>query len=72
MSQFEVYNLLMDLGGKATAIELIKRAKEKYPEYSLHKYIYTRLSTLQKNGIIKKYYNENSELVCEIISEWPY
>lgn len=54
MSQRDVYEILKELGGKATTKEIREFAKKKYPNCSLHTYVSTRLSALEKHGCIKK------------------
>jgi uncharacterized membrane protein len=53
MSQEDVYNLLKDLGGKATTNEIKEAAKKKYPDCSLYTYVWTRLSKLEQYGCVK-------------------
>jgi hypothetical protein len=50
MSQQAVLQILHELGGAATAVEIRKRAEEKFPEYSLSTYVCDRLRKLKKWG----------------------
>ena len=58
MSQEEVYKILEELGGEATTLEIRKRAKEKFPTFSLYQYVGNRLRKLEKNGYIIKISDE--------------
>lgn len=55
MSQKEVYNIIRELGGKASTSEIKKRAREKFPNLSLHLYVNNRLTQLEKYGFIRKH-----------------
>lgn len=66
MSQKKVYELLKALGGKATAKEISKLARERYPQASLYKYVYDRLYRLKKWG----YIDRNSDGQWFIIEEY--
>jgi Fe2+ or Zn2+ uptake regulation protein len=48
LSQYEIYLILEELNGKATTSQIKKRAREKFPDYSLHTYVYDRLTKLEK------------------------
>ena len=48
MSQTDIYDILKELGGKASTAEIRQRAKEKYPNRTLHQYVYDRLHKLKK------------------------
>ena len=52
MSQKDIYEILKELGGEASVIEVRKRAKEKYPKRTLHMYVTNRLRKLQKWGYV--------------------
>jgi Fe2+ or Zn2+ uptake regulation protein len=52
MSQQAVLQILYELGGSATAVEIRKRAEEKFPEYSLSTYVCDRLRKLRKWGLV--------------------
>lgn len=54
MSQSDVYNLLIELGGRATVQEICELAKRKYPKRTLHAYISNRLLKLQKWGMVRR------------------
>ncbi len=54
MSQEEVYKILKDLGGFATTKEIREEAKRKFPNLSLHMYVYRRLKKLEKYGFVKR------------------
>ena len=54
MSQMKIYNIIKELGGKASSIEIREVALKKYPKKTLHKYILNRLYLLRRNGIIKQ------------------
>jgi hypothetical protein len=49
-----VYNLLVELGGKATVQQLRDLAEKKYPKRTLHLYITNRLLKLQKWGMVRR------------------
>lgn len=67
MSQKAVYELLKELGGRATSREISRLAKERYPIYTLHLYVTNRLHKLERNGIVK----QDKEGYWEIIDEYP-
>jgi hypothetical protein len=48
MSQKEVYELLEELGGKATTTKVSELAKKKYPKYTVYTYVSARLKSLKK------------------------
>jgi hypothetical protein len=52
LSQKEIYEILKELGGEATLKEIKKRAKEKFPDLSLHLYASNRLLQLKRWGFI--------------------
>lgn len=52
MSQEIVYELLEELGGKATTKQIRELAKKKYPKCSLHAYVHVRLNSLRKWGFV--------------------
>ena len=54
MSQSDVYNILLELGGTATVREIAQRAREKYPRRTLHLYVNVRLRQLQKWGMVRR------------------
>lgn len=54
MSQKAIYELLKELGGRATGHEISKLAKERFPEYALYTYVSNRLKKLEKNGYVRK------------------
>jgi len=54
VSQMKIYNILKELGGKASTAEVRILAKKKYPNKALHKYVSSRLATLRRNRIIKR------------------
>jgi len=53
LSQYAVYELLKELGGTASAVEIRKLAMEKYPNATLYLYIANRLRKLERNGEVK-------------------
>jgi|HubBroStandDraft_6_1064221.scaffolds.fasta_scaffold1519775_2 hypothetical protein len=53
MSQMVVYELLRELGGRATSIDVAQLAAEKYPEATLHLYVKNRLRKLEGRGWIR-------------------
>ncbi len=65
MSQKTVYELLKELGGKATVKQISELALKKYPEYSLHSYVGNRLHKLANWGYIK----QNRDGTWEILSK---
>jgi Fe2+ or Zn2+ uptake regulation protein len=52
MSQQLVLQLLQELGGVATSSQIVKLAREKYPDLSLWQYVNNRLRKLKKWGFI--------------------
>ncbi len=72
MSQFVVYMILKELGGKATTRQIKERALEKFPDLTLYSYVRNRLNKLKKKGFVRNYptKNDKNELVWEIIAEW--
>jgi hypothetical protein len=50
MSQKIVFQLLKDLGGRATWKQVSELAKERYPDASLHTYVGQQLKRLQRWG----------------------
>jgi len=52
MTQEDVRRLLDDLSGKATVEEISTRAKEKYPDRSLHTYVGQLLRRLETKGFV--------------------
>jgi len=65
MSQKVVFELLKELGGRATLQQIKALALEKYPEYSLHEYVGNRLHKLATWGYVKR----NKDDTWEIISK---
>lgn len=53
MSQLEVLKILEELGGRARRVDISKKAKEKYPQYSLHLYVSDRLMKLRRSHTIE-------------------
>ena len=53
MSQIVVYELLRELGGKATAQQIGQLAFERYPESTLHGYVAQRLRKLEQEEVVK-------------------
>lgn len=54
MSQKIVYDLLTELGGRASLQEIKALALKKYPEYTLYHYVSNRLHKLEHRGYVKK------------------
>ena len=50
MSQEAVFKILQELGGTATARQISALALKKFPDYTLHNYVYDRLKRLEKWG----------------------
>jgi len=69
LSQKEVYDILRELGGEATIKQIKIRAKEKFPELSLHQYVGDRLRRLRKNGYIEKIFKDG-EIHWKIVAEY--
>ena len=67
MSQKIIYDLLKELGGNAFTSDISKLAKQKYPDATLHTYVYHRLRDLKKWGLIKK----NTDGSWSIVEEYP-
>lgn len=63
MSQKVVYELLKELGGRATVKQVSELALKKYPEYTLHSYVGNRLRKLQNWGYVKKNLDGSWEIV---------
>ena len=53
MSQKLVFELLRDLGGRATTSEVSKLARQRYPEATLYQYVGQQLHKLMKWGTIE-------------------
>lgn len=68
MSQKEVYELLEELGGKATTTQVSKLAKKKYPKYTVYTYVSARLKSLEKWG----YVTRNKEGIWSTTRIKPY
>lgn len=62
MTQEDVRRLLDELGGKATVEEISSRAKEKFPDRTLHTYVGQLLQRLEKKGFVNKIENKTWEL----------
>ncbi len=62
MSQEDVLQILKDCGGVATTKQIREKAKSKYPDRTLHSYVYDRLKRLKKWGQVE-YRNSNWYLV---------
>lgn len=71
MSQKEVYKIIAELTGEATYKQIKQRAKEKFPQLSLHQYVKNRLRKLEKKGYVTHYQDEERNEVWKIIKEWP-
>jgi TATA-box binding protein (TBP) (component of TFIID and TFIIIB) len=54
MSQSDILKLLKDLGGRASSSELIKEAKDVFPDRSLHAHVSMRLKALERRGLVSK------------------
>lgn len=54
MSQKVVYELLEELGGKATTTQVSELAKKKYPKYTVYTYVSVRLKSLKKWGYVTR------------------
>jgi len=53
MSQTDVYNILKELGGKASSSDIKKIAKEKFPNRTLYMYVGNRLRKLERKKVIE-------------------
>jgi hypothetical protein len=53
MSQEVVYNVLKELGGKATSAQIRAVIAKRYPTSTFDRYVSNRLRQLQKKDIIK-------------------
>jgi len=53
MSQKAVYELLQELGGRATVKEIRALALKRYPDFTLYHYVSNRLQKLQKGGYVR-------------------
>jgi sugar-specific transcriptional regulator TrmB len=69
MSQREVFIILKELGGEATTKQISGVAKNKFPKYSLHAYVYDRLRRLEKKGYVKRSCEEPQKWI--IVEEFP-
>jgi len=67
MSLQKVYSLLRELGGRAFPKDIKRLAFERYPDASLHQYIYDRLHRLSKQGYVTK----NPDGSWSIVAEYP-
>jgi transcription initiation factor TFIID TATA-box-binding protein len=54
MSQEEIRQLLLELGGEGTTPELVDLAEEKYPNRTLHNYVVERLPPMKRKGIVRE------------------
>jgi len=54
LSQKKIYEIIKELGGTATPTEIKKLVRIKYPDASLHDYVYYMLQNLKRWDIIKK------------------
>lgn len=54
MSTDIVLELLRELGGAATNIELSRLARKRYPRASLHSYVGKRMRQLQRAGVVTR------------------
>ncbi len=66
MSQEDTFKILKELGGKATSLEISRRAKEKYPHRTLHHYVSTRLKDLAKWGFVIKEVGSDGKKIWKI------
>ena len=71
MSQGEVYRILEELGGEATTRQIRDRAKEKFPDLSLHTYVTDRLKKLRKKGYITRALDRNGNVLWKIVEKYP-
>jgi Fe2+ or Zn2+ uptake regulation protein len=69
MSQEKVYEILKELGGKARTTEIRDRAKAKFPEATLYKYVGQQLNQLEKYGCVKRAFS-NGKLGWEITGRY--
>lgn len=53
MSQKIAYDLLVELGGEATLPQIKTMIRNKYPDYTLDKYVSSRLRSLVAKGCIR-------------------
>lgn len=53
MSQKAVYELLQELGGRATVKEIRALALKRYPDFTLYHYVSNRLQKLQRSGYVR-------------------
>jgi hypothetical protein len=65
MSQKAVYELLKELGGRASLKQVSELAFKKFPEYTLYEYVGNRLRKLKRWGYVK----QNEDGTWEIISK---
>ncbi len=54
MSQSDVLNLLVELGGRATSRQIADLARKKFPRRTLHLYIGNRLTKLARWGLVRR------------------
>lgn len=54
MSQKKIYEIIEELGGTAFPKDIKKLARKKYPDASLHNYVYFPLKNLNRWGIVQK------------------
>jgi hypothetical protein len=60
---------LVELGGVATTAEIRKRAREKYPNFSLWKYVNDRLVKLKQRGDIA--FDTKTGKYFIVVQQWP-
>ena len=69
MSQYKVYKIILELGGKASTGEIRELARKKFPDATLFMYVNNRLNKLEKKGIVKRIIT-NSTSYWEIIDDY--
>ena len=57
MGQKEIYSVIKELGGTAFPQEIKQVVKSKYPNSSMHDYVYHQLKNLERWRIVEKNLN---------------
>lgn len=66
VSQTKIYDIIKELGGTAYPKEIKQMAREKYPDSSLHSYVYHPLKNLKRWGIVEKNLNGSWTIVKQL------
>ena len=70
ISQSDVFNIIKELGGHATANEIKDRIKEKYPDYTIYTTKFEdKLLKLDIKGLIKFKFNPYGQIIWYIAND---